>query len=176
MKMKWSLYCNALYFSDLETARKAEPAIVHTLQCYGATKCGGIVAKLNGGYTASRHMAWPALPLWKERKSYFTVTAKMEVYDKGKLPTNRNDLDDHKINYRVVFCDRREGIVVTESLFQREFNTLDEVQVFLEGKGLHPRPRIAPIWYKMGFRTIEDCKKKLQRAVDHRAAELQLVS
>ncbi len=175
MKMARCTHCDTLYFGSVETAREVEPAIAPILQCYGTTKCGGVVAKLRGVYEVGRHTAWPVLPLWKQGKSYFTLTAEKEVYDCGKRPTNRNDLDDHKLNYRVVFCDRREGIVVTESLFQREFNTLDEVQVFLEGKGLHPRPRIAPIWYKLGFRTIEDCKKKLQRAVNRHGAELQLV-
>lgn len=161
-------HCDTLYFGDVEVAKKVEPAIAPILQHYGVTKCGGVVANLCGVYEVSRHTSWPVLPLWKQGKSYFTLTAVNEVTFCRKRPTNRNDLDDHRLNYRVIFCDRREGIVVTESLFQREFGTLDEVQAFLEDKGLHPRPRIAPIWYKLGFRTVEDCKKKTQRDVDRR--------
>ncbi len=131
--------CDALYFADLETAKKIEPALKRVLS-YGVTKNGGIVAKLDWQYAIDKHTTWPVLPLWVHNTTYSTPTAWCEIYNRGRQATNRGNPDDHKLNYRVVYCDRRQDKIVSETLCQPQFKTLDEVQAFLEnGKPKEPK-------------------------------------
>jgi len=132
MEMQSSGRCDAFYFKDVKTAREFDPDNVKE---YAVTKNGGVVAILNSQVTiADEHLSWPVLPLWKSLsgKLFLTPTADAYVYGAGRQATNRSNPDDHKLNYRIIYCDRKHDKVVSESLSRKQFKTLNEVQAFLE--------------------------------------------